>query len=110
MTMREGNKLIACFIYQDQKYDQGSFWINVPEKEMKHWVCDRDLKYHKSWEWLMPVVDKIYTSADWKGFNIVDRIRKSFESVDIQNTWNMVIEFIEWHNSVNNKNQSGKKL
>lgn len=44
----EGNKLIADFMgwihHEDKAYD---------EKEM------RELKHHSSWDWLMPVVEKI---------------------------------------------------
>ena len=33
-------------------------------------IKDNDLKYHSSWDWLMPVVEKI-ASLDWVWINII---------------------------------------
>jgi hypothetical protein len=48
MTIEEGNKLIAEFC--SKPYDKNHLWFKGKEGI---------LKYHKSWDWLMPVVEKI---------------------------------------------------
>lgn len=109
----EGDKLIAVFANEDQKIDQRSFWITVPGKEMKHWVNDRDLKYHSSWDWLMPIVEKIERDYEmtfhisgklvsvlsndgigyeWNGSNI--------EYSKILSVWYSVVDFIKWYNKI----------
>jgi hypothetical protein len=41
----EGNKLIAEFMNHEEDYDEHGVW--------------QKLQYHSSWDWLMPVVEKI---------------------------------------------------
>lgn len=49
----EGNKLIAEFMEVDVS-DYTSY-----EEESRKCYAENDLEYHSSWEWLMPVVEKI---------------------------------------------------
>ena len=52
MNIEEGNKLIAKFMDLDIKEDL--VYLNEME------ACKiQNLEYHESWDWLMPVVDKI---------------------------------------------------
>ena len=59
MTTTDKNKLIAEFMglsYCTKHMYEG--WYK--NHEHNHRVCDFDgLKYHSSWDWLMPVVEKI---------------------------------------------------
>jgi hypothetical protein len=111
----EGNKLIAVF-------DGYRVIKNHPEYE---WACtyhptidlaavaDHQLKFHSSWGWLMPVVEKIEAS-DIGGLvsiygifcTISDEDIPTFTSRDgktkIENTWLTIIQFIKWYNE--NKN------
>lgn len=52
------NELIAAFmglqVYQTHEAMQA-----VPLDELKEWVLPKQIKYHESWDWLMPVVEKI---------------------------------------------------
>ena len=108
MSVLQGNKLIAEFMgwehHSDPEYDA---------HEMKN------LKYHSSWDQLMPVVEKIakmkfkYDNADeWYSpypttFGMVDdegnymvRIYSSqlFSAPTlIEAAWNVVVDFIEWY-------------
>ena len=55
------------------------------------------LKYHTSWDWLMPVVEKIYNIP--KGNPLIeDRLTVSLISADIKFTHELIIEFIKWYN------------
>ncbi len=117
----EGNKLIAEFMkiqtekigyyYNKEFYGGMAFAIS-------------EMKYHSSWDWLMPVVEKIeklrvglnasvcveYMSNNQKfNFKIFDEFY-NFSVVkagNIENKlitiWEAVIEFIKWYNSQNEK-------
>jgi hypothetical protein len=100
MEIVEGNKLIAEFM-GDKGHDMLSY------------------QYHSSWDWLMPVVERIgempsinfnlssfdgavFYDDDYKHTASGNRIAKK-ENTMIQSTWLAVVEFIRWHN-----HQSGK--
>lgn len=57
----EGTKIIAEFDgwkhYPTPKQTGNGYW-NFPEKGYAQWSLDA-MKYHTSWDWLMPVVEKI---------------------------------------------------
>jgi hypothetical protein len=64
------------------------------------------LKYHTSWDWLMPVVDKIWqvaiddnskTHVAGKAIKIIDEQVSIFSSID--EVYKAVVEFIKWHNT-----------
>lgn len=99
----ESNQLIARYVggkFQDE--------TTIPLNDLQVWVpfygiCRFDtigigygkiLKYHKSWDWLMPVIDKILSSEE----------RREYESVitiypkSIEKTYNEVVNFIKWYN------------
>lgn len=57
----------------------------------------KDLLYHESWDWLMPVVEKIAeyrmaypTQADW----VCDCKIVVYQRI----LWREVVKFVEWHN------------
>lgn len=60
----EGNKLIAEFMTGKSKKSKVFFDLNC---------CANDLKYHSSWEWLMPVVEKIEMMGSNK-FNDINTV------------------------------------
>lgn len=89
----EGNKLIAEFI--GWQYNSKGFW------EQTIFDFHKELKFHKSWDWLMPVVEKILyntpNSEKWAIYKISDYVG----SIDIKSTYKTVIEFIKWYNEKN---------
>jgi len=125
----EGNKLIAEFMgakpcknywredaleHEDWEHDE---WTNTTREYFVtkiHKVSE--LKYHSSWDWLMPVVEKIemdckcdvhiYAHYNWKEPNrcaIYDWKDKEIASKSndskIIAVWLAVVEFIKWHNN-----------
>jgi hypothetical protein len=72
LSVEEGNRVILEFmggVYDGSKYWtmlDGSRFIHAPE-------YDSQAKYHTSWDWLMPVVEKI-EGLFHKGFAIVVNI------------------------------------
>jgi len=66
-----------------------------------------DLKYHTSWDWLMPVVEKIESLSGTTvlikriGCEIImygKTISKQTSDTKIEAVWLAVIEFIKWYN------------
>jgi hypothetical protein len=51
-----GNKLIATFMGWDEENDQ--YPSNIPDEIWGNFF-DNEIKYLTSWDWLMPVVEKI---------------------------------------------------
>ena len=116
--IESGNKLIADFldrykgqkiedcedeIVLDIKYD-GFSGSEVSRKTRKFTYSD--LKYHSSWDWLMPVVEKInktweYTDMDGDEFlpgeQIISVIREALGQVMIDAVYENVVDFINWH-------------
>ena len=55
-----GNKLIAEFLYKNRyknSKDIEDCYVEEPNSSMITFYIT-DSKYHKSWDWLMPVVEK----------------------------------------------------
>jgi hypothetical protein len=90
------NKIIAEFMGLEVLYRPNSNgFIEISDTEL----CDvDDLMYHKSWDWLMPVIQKImdisFFNGDPEDFY---SIRNSIPQ--IRNTYKAVVEFIKQYNN-----------
>ena len=104
MKTIENNKLIAEFLgYIDNGCSEDGFLI--------HPITNYDveissLKYHEDWNWLMEVVkqiDKISLDAQiiWNLEVKANDIFDSLREVNIQLTYNRVIDFINFYNEQN---------
>ncbi len=132
MDIIESNKLIAEFMGMQHTSKLG--WYDY-EEVMSEYACQmvggntfEELQYDRSWDWLMPVVDRIETfnfkvdgvttSADvhivYGDCRIVDEdggglfefYSHSTDSGDkLQATYDSVVKFIEWYNLVRKINQ-----
>lgn len=113
MESIEGNKLIAEFM----EMKDSSLGYDIPDSFRCHWThCeDDDFMFHSSWDWLMPVVEKIgkvWWSDFENGWDNVDEEeledRKNDVllltiSVPIKEVWKSIVQFIQWFNSSNTK-------
>ena len=112
MTIIEGNKLIAEFMGWEK-----SPYPNTPDKlyrdddknEKQLSIHVSQLLYHSSWDWLMPVVDKIGNKIikyNLTPNNVIFRVEEddSFDVVVKTNgnllnaTWEACVQFIQWYN------------
>ena len=129
----EGNKLITELLNNDlSKVCKNDLWDIISLKigfttveDYKDEFWTEDVKFHKSWNWLMPVVEKIEllgastdihyfagtkkNSTGWFGTSILgysvglsnydhtNQYKSKIESV-----YNAVIHFIKWYNEKNN--------
>lgn len=109
-TITQGNRLIAEFM---------GFYGNPTTKEPITSI-EKDSKYHSSWDWLMPVIEKIEsinsikdqstTDYFFQATNFIQNYTASIMSRDnlliveaegearIDASFNAVVEFIEWYN------------
>lgn len=55
-----------------------------------------DLRYHESWDWLMPVVNKINNTGTADG--ILYDLFNAIKNVDIEKAHKEVVTFIKWYN------------
>tara|TARA_R110002012_G_scaffold258656_1_gene439659 strand:- start:164 stop:418 length:255 start_codon:yes stop_codon:yes gene_type:complete len=83
--MKTENKLIAEFMgFTDEAFER----VNL-----------LTLKYNTSWDWLMPVVEKMNTTELWEEYDI-SYLATYLVSTDINATYNAVIEFINEYNKI----------
>lgn len=105
----EGNKLIAEFIGFPTTKKEIGFAGGREER-----IVNRTLLYHSSWDWLMPVVEKI-ESFDCKYIDCIFKIeryqckvyyntvymiydRSNIGTSKINSVWIAAIRFIKWYN------------
>ncbi len=121
------NPLIAKFMgyeYEIGKGTQPTGWYTlikstlISDSTHREYLCRNDLemKYHKSWNWLMVVVEEIEKSTPYK-INILECECEIYSMVSdgfitsknsvidksndtkIEAVYEAIVEFIEWYNS-----------
>lgn len=111
MTTTESNKLIAEFMGLEKTEREGKspvFKHALKKGFVKMEKSVGNLEYHTSWDWLMPVVEKIEAI---KGVHIVIKTSvfceiykagstkaKGAGASKIESVYSAVVEFIKWHN------------
>jgi hypothetical protein len=117
----ENNKIIAEFLGQNKMpYEFPQFGYIKTNGDWNDTFFDNQLKFHKDWNWLMEVVEKIELNGkyvingiydnrgEFKGWypeiftlypkdEIKDLTDLRFES-KIQAVYNACVSFIEWYN------------
>jgi hypothetical protein len=81
--------------------------INIPHMQNEWYDIDH-LGYHESWDWLMPVVEKIEGMTNVSVIIKKSRCRilvgkKVFSChtiVKLNSMYRVIVEFIRWHNSI----------
>lgn len=106
-TTEKNNKLIVEFMglsYCEKHLFEG--WYK--NSEHNHRICSFEgLKYHNSWDWLMPVVIKIVSNEfrsecksrgfdNWIETDLMDDILVN--RFEFDKLYQAVIQFIEWYN------------
>ena len=124
MKTTKGNKLIAEFMSNFEKYKDWHSYVDSGLQYISSWGLQSDDKkdedakrfeYHSSWDWLMPVVEKIeklyyaviitQNTCTIQASIMGDRtvISKQISNYDedntkLSNTYKAVVEFIQWYN------------
>lgn len=105
-TTIENNKLIAQFMGKDVLYETHIHHETTSKTKVTK------MQYHLSWDWLMPVVEKIESCFDGSVSVTIDgddvNIEYSmtyrhnvFGYTKLESTYKAVVEFIEWYNQQN---------
>lgn len=97
----EGNKLIAEFMELQKDEESGNYHIvNEPHIHASCLMSIEYLQYHSSWDWLMPVVEKIRDmkneSAEYMTQN--SKLASALTTARIWIVYKAIIEFIKWYN------------
>lgn len=115
MKIEEGNVLIAKYMgiynYDAPRWDVRCTF-KLPEYEGEHDVFyANELEYHKNWNWLMPVVQKIgyrVRLIEYEGHNLaecfVELKQALYWGESIVSVWSSVIEVIKYLNTIDNEN------
>jgi len=98
-TTIENEKLISDFM--GFEYDPEKDGFKIPSQNS----ITQELKFHSSWDWLMPVVEKIEGETD-ATFNIENdncHIEGPFKLTvngytKFESVYKAVVEFIKWYN------------
>ncbi len=87
--MEKDNKLIAEFMGNGKEYE-----IDINTKTLK--------SYHTSWDWLMPVVQKIgdeYLNTPFD--ETYSHLTEQYENIwTLKDTYNAVVEFVKEQNEI----------
>jgi hypothetical protein len=112
MNTTENNQLIASFLGQTSTiYEFPQFGYIKSNGDWKDTFSASELKFHKDWNWLMEVVEKINNTGRFEviiqyGFcYVTDGDGELTLSCPAKNTiyavYSAVVEFIEWYNKQN---------
>jgi hypothetical protein len=91
MNTTENNKLIAEFMDWKQCDPNDNTIYANPTNGALH-SSDSDMRFHTSWDWLMPVIDKCY--QEYMSKHIADAVM----TCDIDTTYKVLVEFINEYN------------
>ena len=114
VTIEHNNRMIANFM--GVKFKDDNEYINELKEMRSNGIffeqgyMASELKYHISWDWLMPVVDKIESFIDTHGNNYKFSIQNETSYIHcaniisspsakskIESAYEVVIKFIETH-------------
>lgn len=107
-NIQENNKLIAEFI--GGEYTANEKIISLPRfMKCDHYdregilmvglVLTKALRFHESWDWLMPVVQKCKDNQVFGSQYLIDQIDNVLTcDCQIELLYEAVIEFIKWYN------------
>lgn len=95
--MKEENKLIAEFMgYTLDDENLESFRIMNNNKI--EYILATNMKYHSSWDWLMPVVSKITKMDNYIGLMQRENIMDTIPYGLIDDVYEYVVQFIKYYN------------
>ena len=115
MTTQETNKLIAEFMGMTNDVPHNkSMMIFKTEQGYNDVISINELQYHTSWDWLMPVVERIEEAEDLMSQEKFIRIEydvciiphhkgeiTEYGMTKIEATYKAVVQFIEYYNNLN---------
>lgn len=108
MNTQENNKLIAEFMgavgspmYNPIEWDiyiTGFLDVDANHENAQHFYKPNEMKYHSSWDWLMPVVERCYQCDFEEGGDLHMMLNDAIMTINIKEVYKVVVEFINWYN------------
>jgi hypothetical protein len=103
-TQENNNRLIAEFMGLELEENLEGLFVYARKEQSPIKLNDirtefyeaHELQYHTSWDWLMPVIDKCYQE------HMSKHIAEAVMTCDIDNTYKVLVEFINWWCCENN--------
>ncbi len=97
MSTKENNKLISEFMGYENVGTLNNPMYDYYDNDFQDGIYKvEDLQYHKSWDWLMPVVSKCFKTGDdtheW------DNIMDTLFTCDRDIVYAEIVEFINQYN------------
>ena len=102
------NKLIAEFMgavgtpkYNPTEWDvyiTGCLDVDSDDENAQHFYTPDEMKYHTSWDWLMPVVSKITRDEQYIDNDYREHLLDIVPYGHIEDTYDAVVEFIKQYN------------
>tara|TARA_R110000796_G_scaffold149032_1_gene265903 strand:+ start:116 stop:427 length:312 start_codon:yes stop_codon:yes gene_type:complete len=99
------NKLIAEFmgykVVDKPKVVNGENFFEYIDENNNYTYCNSLLKYHTSWDWLMPVMEKISDIKSWSLNGTLEWLSESQDRdglYDKEDIFQAVVEFINQYN------------
>ena len=100
----DNNRIIAEFMGAKpcKQHPNTQLFLTIKDNKnpsLQYWHL---LKYHISWDWLIPVIDKILSSEEYFEYKKTLGIYNSGVFVNtkfIKASFDSVVEFIEWYNT-----------
>jgi hypothetical protein len=103
--MEEKNILIAQFMGFPKlstasgiEFDLLSIVGGGDDPDTKHFYDPDDMKFHESWDWLIPVIEKCAESQIFGSQRLITNIFNRLISLDILAVHANVVTFIEFYN------------
>ena len=102
------NKLIAEFMgavgtpkYNPTEWDvyiTGCLDVDSDDENAQHFYTPDEMKYHTSWDWLMPAVSKITRDEQYWEDDYREHLMDIVPYGRIEDTYSAVVEFIKTYN------------
>lgn len=102
MTDEEMKINIALFDGWEKHPNWPGYVHNPPKHLNENGNCSIDnLRYDTSWDWLMPVVNKIYNIYSKEPYYVEEfsNVTELPITVSIKEAYEEIIKFIDWYNS-----------
>ena len=97
--MENDNKLIAEFMGYDTYESNGYIMVRYSDNNER---TLQDTHYHTSWDWLMPVVVRLFDVIQYNEFDGADnlsfRLNDTLLETNLDSLYNIVVEFINEYN------------
>jgi hypothetical protein len=96
MDTVENNKLIAEYTVENNKLIAEFMGLNI-DKGVQSDYMEHELKYHKEWNWLMPVVESVFERLDARDTS-ANEIKRHLLTCNRKAIHKSVVEFIKFYN------------